>query len=152
MHHSFSLIPSIYCKFILILISSSWIPADCVWWCDFGKLWLLVILLKILLIMLSWYPFFFKSYFILAFSWYNSSLFVIMEYALLNKEERKLSLQLVWWLELQCSYWSVRVAFVYTNTEIFLLTRFNKVSRNASSPLLSSSIVNLIFSWRLLIS
>ena len=35
--------------------------------------------------------------------------------------------------------------------EISPLFCFNKVSRNASSPLLSSSIINLIFWWRLLI-
>ena len=34
---------------------------------------------------------------ILAFSLYKSYLFVIMEYALLNKEETRLSLELVWW-------------------------------------------------------
>ena len=55
--------------------------------CDWGKLWLFVILLKILLIMLSWHPFSFNNCFILAFSLCKSFLFVIMEYALLNKEE-----------------------------------------------------------------
>ena len=39
--------------------------------------------------------------------------------------------------------WSVRVGFLYTNTEIFPLFHFDKVSINASSPLLSSFIVNL---------
>ena len=52
-HRSFSLVPSKRDKFIFILISSSRISATCV--CC--KLWLLVILLKILLIMLSWFPF-----------------------------------------------------------------------------------------------
>ena len=84
---SFSLVSSTYGKFILILISSSWISAACVCCWNWGKLWLLVILLKILLIMLSWYPFSFNTCFILAFSLCKSSLFVIMEYALLNKEE-----------------------------------------------------------------
>ena len=107
--------------------------------------------LKILLIMLSRYPFFFNTCFILAFSLCKPSLFVIMEYAVLNKEETTLSLQLVWWWELQCRYWSVCVGFLYANTEIPPLFLFNKVSRNASSPLLYSSIVNLIFWLRLLI-
>ena len=39
----------------------------------------------------------------------------------------------------------VSVGFLYTNTEIFTLLRFNKLSRNASSPLLSSYIVTLCF-------
>ena len=47
-------------------------------------------------------------------------------------------------------YWSVCLGFRYTNTEIFLLPCFNKKSRNASSPLFSSSTVNLILCWRLL--
>ena len=47
-------------------------------------------------------------------------------------------------------YWSVCVGFRYTNTEIFLLLHFNIKSRNASSPLFSSSTVNLILCWRLL--
>ena len=99
--------------------------------------------------MLSRYPFSFNTCLILAFSLCKSSLFVIMEYALLNKEETTLSLQLVWWWELQCRYWSVYVCILYTNTEIFPLFRFNEVSKSASSPLLSS-VVNLIFWWRLL--
>ena len=44
----------------------------------------------------------------------------------------------------------VCAGFLYTNTEIFPLFHFKKVSRNASFPLLSSFIVNLIFWWRLL--
>ena len=148
--HSFSLVPSTYGKFILILISSSWISVACVSCCDRGKLWLLRILLKILLIMLFWYQFSFNTCFILAFSLCKSSLFVIMELAILNKEEATLFLQLVWGWELECRYWSVCVGFLYTNTEISPLFCFNKVSRNASSPLLSYAIVKLIFWWRLL--
>ena len=77
---SFSLVPSTYGKLILILISSY-----CISCCDWDKLWLLVILLNILLIMLSWYPFSFNTCFILTFSLCKSSLFVVTEYALLNK-------------------------------------------------------------------
>ena len=44
--------------------------------------------------MLSWYPFSFNTYFILALSLYKSSLFVIMEYALLKNEETTHSMQL----------------------------------------------------------
>ena len=47
-------------------------------------------------------------------------------------------------------YWSVCVGFRYNNTEIFLSPRFNKKSRNASSPLFSSSTVSLILCWKLL--
>ena len=109
---SFSVVPSTYGKFIHILISSSWISVVCVSCCDWSKLWLLVFLLKILIIMLSWYSFAFNTCFILAFSLCKSSLFVVMEYALLNKEETTLSLQLVWWWELYCRYWSVCVGFL----------------------------------------
>ena len=94
--HSFSLVPSTYSKFTLSLISSFWISVACICCCDWDKLWLLVILYKILLIMLSWYPFSFSTCFILVFSLVRSSLIVIMEYALLNKEEITLFLQLVW--------------------------------------------------------
>ena len=87
---------------------------------------------------------------ILAFSLVKSSLFVIIEYALLNKEETILSLQLDWWRELYWRCWSVCVGFLYPNIDILPLFCFNKVSRNASSPLLSSFIVNLIFWQRLL--
>ena len=82
---SFSPVLSTYGKFLLILISSSWISMACVSCCYWGKLWLLVILLKILLILLSWHPFFFNTCFIIAFSLCKSSLFVIMEYDLLDK-------------------------------------------------------------------
>ena len=75
-----------------IPISSSWISVACASCCDWDKLWLLVILWKISLIMLSWYPFFFITCFILAFSLCKSYLFVIIEYALLKKEETTLSL------------------------------------------------------------
>ena len=57
MRRSFSLVPSTYGKSILILISSCWISVACASCCDRGKLWLIVILLKILLIMLFWHPF-----------------------------------------------------------------------------------------------
>ena len=97
---SFSLVSSSYGKFILILISPSWISVACVCFCDWDKQWLLVILLNILLIMLSWWPFSFNTCCILVFSFYKSSLFVMMECAPLNKEEATLSLQLVWWWEL----------------------------------------------------
>ena len=43
----------------------------------------------------------------------TSSLLVILEYALLNKEETALSLQLVWWWELYCRNWSVCVGLLY---------------------------------------
>ena len=43
------------------MISSSWVSVACVCCCDSGKMWFLVILFKILLIMLSWYPFFFNT-------------------------------------------------------------------------------------------
>ena len=91
---SFSLLRSTYGKFILILVSPTWISLACVCCSD---RWLLVTLLKIFLIMLSRYPFSFNTCFILTFSLCKSSLFMIMEYALLNKEETTLSLQLVWW-------------------------------------------------------
>ena len=117
--HSFSLVPSTYDIFILILIYYPWISAVWVGCCDCGKLWLLAVLLMILLIMLSRYPFSFNTCFILGFSKYKSSLFVIIEYDLLNKEETRLSLQLIWRWELQCQYWSVCIGFLYTNTEIF---------------------------------
>ena len=148
---------------ILILIHSSWISVACVCSCEWGKLWLLVTLLKILMNcfcgmvdrrnasslifsrdhcqkfspsrisdtlqtgfepaqnlnsgfvewscavvithyttapMLSGYPFCFNTGFILAFSLVKSSLLVLMEYALLKKEEITLFLQLVWCWEL----------------------------------------------------
>ena len=72
------------CKFMLILVSFPWISVAFHCCCDWDKLWLLVILLKILLIMLFWYPFSFNTCFILAFSVYKSFLFLIIEYALLN--------------------------------------------------------------------
>ena len=64
---SFLLLTSTYGTFLFILISSSWICVTCVICCDWGKLWLLVNLLKILLVMLSLYPFSFRTYFILPF-------------------------------------------------------------------------------------
>ena len=91
---SFLLVPSTYSRFIFITISSSWISVACIWYCDWGQLWLLVILLKILRIRLSWYPFSFNTCFILAFYLYKSSLYVIMEYALLIKEETTFPLNL----------------------------------------------------------
>ena len=100
MRCGFSQVSSTDGRFILILVTSSWIFVAWISFCDCGKLWLLVILLKILLMMLSWYPFSFKTCFILAISLCKPYLFVIMEYALLNKEETTLSLQLVWWWEL----------------------------------------------------
>ena len=57
--HNFSL-PATYCKLILTLIPSSWISVACVCCHDRGKLWLFVILLKILLTILSWYLFSFS--------------------------------------------------------------------------------------------
>ena len=140
--------PTVYGKFILILIPFSWISVACVCSCNWDKLWLLVILLKILLLMLACCPFFSNTCLILAFSLVKSSLFVIMEYALLNKDGTTFFLQLVWWWERYCRYWSVCVGFLYTNTEIFSLFCFNKLSRNTSFPLLSFFIVNLIFWWR----
>ena len=97
--HGCSIVLWIYGKFIL-MNCSSWISAACVCFCDWDKLRLLIILLKILLKMLFWYPFSFNTCFILAFSLVKSSLLVITEYALLNKEEIILSLLLVWWWEL----------------------------------------------------
>ena len=135
MQRSFSPIRSTYGKCILILVSFSCISLARVCFCYWGKLWLLVIPLKISPIMLSWYPFCFNTCFILALSLVMSSLLVIMDYALLNKEKTTLFSQLVWWWELQYRHWSVCVGFPHTSTEIFLLFRFNKVSRNASSPL-----------------
>ena len=61
------LFTSTYNKFIFILISSCWISVACICCCDWDKLQLLVILWKILLLTLSWYPFSFKTCFILAF-------------------------------------------------------------------------------------
>ena len=81
----FSLVPWTHGKFILILIFSLWISVACVNCCDWGKLWLLDFANKI---MLSWYPYSFNTCFTLAFSLCKSSLFVIMEYALSNKEEK----------------------------------------------------------------
>ena len=97
MRHSFSLVSSMYGKYILVLTSFSWMSVARVYWCDWCKLWLLVILLQVLLIMLSWYSFSFNTSFTLAFSLVNSSLLVIMDYALLSKKKTKLSLELVWW-------------------------------------------------------
>ena len=88
-----------YVKFICILMSCSWSVA-CVCCCDWNKLWLLVILLKFLLIIHSWYPFPFSICVIVTFSLVKSFLFVIMEYALLSKEETTLSLQFIWWGEM----------------------------------------------------
>ena len=113
--------------------------------CERGELWLLAILLKTLLIMLSWYSFFYNTCFILAFSLCKSSLFVLIDYPLLYNEEATLFLQLVWWWKLYCRYWSICVGFL-CRLSLFC---FNKVSRNVSSPLLSSFIVSLIFWWRL---
>ena len=53
---SFSPVPSTYGRFILILIFCFSISVACVSCYDWGKLWLLVILLRVLLIMLSWCP------------------------------------------------------------------------------------------------
>ena len=110
--HSFSLAPSTYGKYILILISFSWISVDHVCWCGWSKLCLLVILLKILLILLSWYPFSLNTCFTLAFSSVNLSLLVKMEYALLNKG-------------IQNFPWNL---FDGENTQIFPLFHFKKVS------------------------
>ena len=90
---SFSLVPSTYGKFTLILIFFFWIFVACVCCCDGGTLWLLIIHWNILLTMLSWYPFSFNTCIILEFSLFKWSLVVIMEYALLNKEETTLSLE-----------------------------------------------------------
>ena len=76
--HSFSLVTSTKGKFILILISSSWISVACVRWCDWDKLWLLVILLRILLIMVPWCRFSFHTCFIIVFFSFKSSLMVII--------------------------------------------------------------------------
>ena len=130
------------------MISSSWVFVACISCSDWTKLWLLVIPLRILP-MFSWYRFSFSMCFILAFCLLKSSFLVIVEYALLTRREQHL--QLVWWWELWCRYWSLFVDFIYTNKEISSLFCFNKVSRSTSSPLLSSSIVNYIFWWRLLI-
>ena len=73
-----------------------------------------------------------------------------MECALLNREETTLSWQLVWCLELYCRYQPVCVGFLCTSTEIFPLLCFNEVSGNSSSALLSSSKLNLMFWWRIL--
>ena len=70
---SFSLVPSMYGKFILILISSSWISLGYVCCCD-------------------------DCYSPVAPSLAKSFLLGITEYAL-NKEETTLSLQLISWLE-----------------------------------------------------
>ena len=86
--HSFSIVNSTGSNFILILVSFSLIYVNYICCCDWDKLCLLVVLLKILLIMLSWYPFSFDTCFILAFS---------RERALLNKRETTISLQIVWW-------------------------------------------------------
>ena len=142
---SFSLVPSTYAKFILILLFYSGTYVACVCFWDWDKLWLLVILLNILLIFLSWYPFTFSTFFLLAFSLIKSSFMTIIEYALLNKEDKTLSIQLFWWWELECSYCSVSVGFLYTSTEIFSFIHLNKVSRNASSLLFSSYMVNVTF-------
>ena len=84
-NRSFWLIPSTYSKFILILIFSSWIYVAYVCCCDWDKLWLLAILLKVLLIILSWYPLLFNTSFILASSLVKLSLFMIIEYALFKQ-------------------------------------------------------------------
>ena len=76
---SFSLVPTTYGKFILILVFCSLISVACVSCCDWDKVLLLVILLKILLIIISWYWFSCNTCFILAFYLANSPLFVIME-------------------------------------------------------------------------
>ena len=68
--------------------------------CNWVKLRLLAILLKILLITLSWYPFSFNICFILAFSLVKPYLLMIKEYALLKREETTLSLQLLRWWEM----------------------------------------------------
>ena len=91
---SFSLVSSTYSKFTLVIISFTWMYVACVCCCDWDKLRLLVFLWKILLIMLLWYPFSFRTWFIPAFSFLKSSFFVIMEYAQLNKEETTLSCNL----------------------------------------------------------
>ena len=117
--------------FILILVFSSWTCVTCVCCCDRDKLRLLVIILKTWLIMLSSSVFFGYAIFIAD--------------VLLKKEKTALFLELVLWWELMCRYWPAYVGFLYSNTWIFPLFRFNKVSRNASSALLSSSIVNLMF-------
>ena len=86
--------------------------------------------------------------FIEAFSLFGSSLLEIIEYALLEKEEATLSLQIASWYELYCSYCSVQWGFLYANADIFPLFCFDKLSRNASSPLLSYSILkNEFLKW-----
>ena len=62
---------------------------------------------------------------------------------LINEEETRLSLQLDWWGELLCKYWSVCIGLPYANTEIFSLLSLSTVSTNASSLLIS--IVNFMF-------
>ena len=145
---SFSLAPSTYGKFIPV-IYTSWISVDCICCYDCDKLWLFVILLKILL-MFSWYLLSFSTCFILPFSLAKRSLLVIMKYSLLNKEGITLFLQLVWWVELLCRHRSVCVDFRYSSTKIFQLFRFNKVSTKATSPLLFFFIVKLMFWWKLM--
>ena len=126
--NSFSLVTSTYDKFILILFFFFWVSEACVCCCDWQKLWLLVIFSRILLIMFGWVNFI-----------GNNRIWSI------KKEETTLPLQLAWCWELHCMYWSACEGFLYTYTEILPLLRFNKVSRNVSFPLLSSSIVNLMF-------
>ena len=102
----------------------------------------LIVSNSLLLIILSWHPF---SWFILAFSLNKLSLLVMLEYAQLSKKQATLFLQLVWCWEL-CSLAIGQYAYAYyipVQRSSYCYV-FSKVSRNASHPLLSSSIVNLM--------
>ena len=150
-HRSFLLIPSTCCKFILTLKLCSWVSAACVCYCGFGKLWLLVILWKILLVMLNWYPFPLSTCFILVL--YLLSHIYWWSWSMLHLTGNNtflagfLVVRAVVYGQSASQY---KHLLLYPSTKICPLFSFSELSRNASSPLLSSFIVNLIFSWRLL--
>ena len=71
-----------------------------------------------------------------------------MEYAVFNNDETTLSLfpyNLFGGESCSVGTDQLCVGFRYTNTEMFPLFGFNKLSINFTSSLLSSSIVNLMF-------
>ena len=153
---SFSLLPSTYGKFLLILIFSSWISMACIWCCNWDKFWLLIILLRILVILLcSWYPYYFNTSI-----FFGYVIFICDSGICSNKQEGNSTFCATCLVVRAVVKVLVSIAglpvYKYRDKVSSKASRnksqesLNKVLRNASSPVLPSSIANLIFWWRLL--